>query len=234
MNGTLYLIPATLGDSDIDYSIPSYNKGIINSTDIYIVENERTARRFLLKAGIRKPIDELTFLLLNKHVPVEEYSRYINFLQQGKNVGLISEAGCPAIADPGAEIVEMAHQKNIRVIPLVGPSSILLALMASGMNGQRFVFHGYLPIDKAKRIGQIKTIEKDAARNRQTQIFMETPYRNQSLFEDILRTCRDNTLLCIAADLTLKSEYIKTKTIGEWKKSPPGINKRPVVFLMHI
>ena len=154
MNGCLYLIPTTLGDRDIDYSVPPYIKQIINSTDTYIVENERTARRYLIKLGITKPIDELTFLLLNKNVALEEFSQYISYLQKGKNVGLISEAGCPAIADPGAEIVELAQRKNIRVIPLVGPSSILLALMASGMNGQKFVFQGYLPIDKAERIKQ--------------------------------------------------------------------------------
>ncbi|PCJ85742.1 MAG: SAM-dependent methyltransferase [Flavobacteriales bacterium] len=231
--GKLYLIPCILGDTEITTSIPESVQQIINSIDDYIVEKERSARRYLSKLGITKPIQELNFYLLNKHVQEKDVYDYLNPANEGKNIGLLSEAGCPAIADPGAQIVKMAYEKGIQVVPLVGPSSIFLALMASGMNGQNFAFHGYLPIDNNDRKKKIR--ELDPSHNLhagQTQIFIETPYRNQKMLESILSVCNNNTRLCIACDITLKSEFIQTKTIVEWKRNIPRINKRPVVFLL--
>ena len=230
--GILYLIPATLGDIDINTSIPDFTKNIINEIDEFIVENERTARRYLKELGIKRPLNDLVLHPLNQHTKPEEINTYLDSIEKGKNIGVISDAGCPAIADPGAEIVRLAHGKNIRVVPLVGPSSILLALMASGFNGQYFVFHGYLPKERGARIEKLRELERDAKRKNQTQIFMETPYRNLHLLEDIIKTCQ-NSRLCIAADITLPSEFIKTKSIKEWKGKLPDINKRPVIFLIY-
>ena len=231
--GEIYLIPSTLGESPIDKVLPSYNSKIINSIDYFIVEEPRTARRFMKEVGISKSFDELTFFTLNKHTKQEEIFDFFNPLENGKNIGIISECGCPAIADPGAIIIEIAHKKNIKVIPLVGPSSIMLSLMASGFNGQSFSFLGYLPIDKGERTRKIKEIERDVYNKKQTQIFIETPFRNLHLFNDIINTCKDSTLLCVACDITLNSEIIKTKSISEWRKSTPDINKRPTVFLLY-
>ena len=231
--GTLYLIPATLGDIDINTSIPDFVKDIINEIDEFIVENERTARRYLKKLGIKKPLNDLVLHPLNKHTKPEEIAAYLDHIEKGKNIGVISEAGCPAVADPGAEIVRLAHGKNITVVPLVGPSSILLALMASGFNGQYFVFHGYLPKERELRIEKLRELERDAKRKDQTQIFMETPYRNLHLLEDIVKTCQNTTQLCIAVDITLPSEFIKTKSIKEWRGKLPEINKRPAIFLIY-
>ena len=194
--GKLYLIPTTLGDSAVENVIPSYNREVINKISIYIVEEVRTARRFLKKAGLIMPIDELVFFELNEHTKPEEIGLYLNAIDNGDNIGLLSEAGVPCIADPGAEIVKIAQQKNIEVIPLIGPSSILLALMASGFNGQQFAFLGYLPVDKNQRINKIKEIEKNIFLRNETQIFIETPYRNNQLIEALLQTCRNETLLC--------------------------------------
>jgi len=231
--GTLYLIPATLGDTDINTSIPEFVKDIINEIDEFIVENERTARRYLKKLGIKKPLNDLVLHPLNKHTSPGEIATYLDPIERGGNIGVISEAGCPAVADPGAEIVRLAHGKNIRVVPLVGPSSILLALMASGFNGQHFVFHGYLPKERGARIKKLRELEKDARQKNQTQIFMETPYRNQHLLEDIVKTCQNTTHLCIAVDITLPAEFIITQSIGVWKRKLPAINKRPTVFLIY-
>ena len=203
--GKLYLIPSTIGESPIDNVIPAYNKYVINEIDIYIVEEIRTARRFLKKAGLVKPIDDLTFFVLNEHSKPEEIDNYLDAIQKGENIGLLSEAGVPCIADPGADIVRIAQQKNIEVVPLVGPSSILLALMASGFNGQQFAFLGYLPVDKNLRINKIKEIERNVFQKNETQIFIETPYRNNQLIESLLQTCRNETLLCIATDITLRN-----------------------------
>ncbi|MBN4051270.1 SAM-dependent methyltransferase [bacterium AH-315-M05] len=230
--GVLYLIPATLGDTDINTSIPDFTKDIINEIDEFIVENERTARRYLKKLGIKKPLNDLVLHLLNQHTKPEEITTYLDPIEKGKNIGVISDAGCPAVADPGAEIVRLAHGKNIRVVPLVGPSSILLALMASGFNGQHFVFHGYLPKERSARIEKLRELERNVKRKNQTQMFMETPYRNLHLFEDIIKTCQ-NVRLCIAADITLPSEFIKTKSIKEWRGKLPDINKRPAIFLIY-
>ena len=231
--GKLYLIPSSLGNSKLNSIIPEYNSKIINRLDEFIVENIRTARRFLKKTGFKKSFDNITFHILDKHSDQTEILSYLNSIDKGKDIGLLSEAGTPCIADPGAEIVRMAHQKNIRVIPLVGPSSIFLALMASGFNGQNFVFHGYLPVKKYLKINKIKTLEKDAQQKNQTQIFIETPYRNKQLLDSIIETCNKETLLCIACDITLKNEFITTKTIAEWSKNLPEIHKRPTVFLLY-
>lgn len=228
----IYLIPTTLGDSAIDIVIPDHVKQIVNTIDHYVVEDLRSARRYLRKLGIKKAIDELHFVELNEHTKPENILAFLKPAQQGLNMGILSEAGCPAVADPGAQLVKLAHEHGIKVIPLTGPSSIMLALMASGMNGQNFCFHGYLPIERADRIKKILQLEENAKRFKQTQIFIETPYRNNHLIEDILTYCSAGTLLCLAADITLPSEFIATKSINKWKQSIPDLHKRPVVFLI--
>lgn len=230
--GTLYLIPVTLGDSPIEQVIPSFNTQLINEIDVYIVENIKTARRFLKKSGLLKEIDELTFFELNKRTHIAELSEFIKPIFDGKNIGIMSEAGCPGVADPGADIVALAQQKNIKVIPLVGPSSILLALMASGFNGQSFCFNGYLPKEQKDRVNKIKELERRVKTQQQTQLFIETPFRNDNILEDLLKNCFATTQLCIAVDITLPSERITTKTIEEWKKIKLSLNKRPCIFLI--
>ncbi|MCG8411538.1 MAG: SAM-dependent methyltransferase [Bacteroidales bacterium] len=233
MSAKVYLIPTTLGDSSVEQVIPSYVIDIINSTHHYIVENIKTARRYLIKAGIKTKIDDLTFYELNKHSQPEQYASYLKAIKENQNIGIISEAGTPGVADPGAEIVAIAHRKNIQVVPLVGPSSILLSVMASGLNGQSFAFVGYLPIKKPDRAKRIKELERRSHVENQTQVFIETPYRNNHLFEDLLLACSAETRICIAADITLETEYIKTKTVREWKKDVPNLHKRPSIFLIH-
>ena len=230
--GKLYLIPVTLGDSPINQVIPEFNNQLINEIDIYIVENIKTARRFLKKAGLIKAIDDLTFHELNKRTHESEYPTFLKEIENGKNIGILSEAGCPGVADPGAEIVNIAHQKNIKVVPLIGPSSILLALMASGFNGQSFCFNGYLPKDQKERIRKLKDLERALKSRNQTQLFIETPYRNNHVLEDILKNCFDSTKLCIAVDITLTTEQITTKTITDWKKTKIDLHKRPCLFLI--
>ncbi len=231
--GTLYLIPTTLGiNSETDEVIPVKINRIINLIDEYIVENEKAARHYLKKMGIIKPLQEIILHPLNQHTKPNEISSYLNSINEGKNIGIISEAGCPGIADPGAEVVKLAHERNIRIIPLVGPSSILLALMASGFNGQNFCFHGYLPKERSERIKKIKDIERVAKEKNQTQLFIETPYRNNHILDDILTNCDNKTQLCIACDITLETEFIKTKSILNWKNKIPDINKRPAIFLI--
>lgn len=233
MTPSIYLIPVTLGDSNLTRVLPDYNKEIISSLSYFIVEDIRSARRFLKKTDNSIVPDELTFFVLNKHTTPEELFAFLRPLEEGHSIGIISEAGCPGIADPGADIVAIAHQKNIPVVPLVGPSSILLALMASGFNGQRFAFHGYLPIDPVQRIKYLKKIEQNIYSDDQTQLFIETPYRNDKILGDILKTCKPETKLCIAADITLNSEYIKTKSIREWKNGIPNLTKRPCIFVLY-
>ena len=230
MAASLFLIPTTLGDTAISKVLPDYNKTIILSIKYFIVENVRTARRFLKKTEPSIDIDALTFFTLNKHTSKESIASFLNPVEEGYSIGIISEAGCPAIADPGAEVVALAQQKNIKVIPLIGPSSILLALMASGFNGQSFVFHGYLPIDNEQRIKSLKIMEQQIYSENQTQLFIETPYRNNKILDDILKTCKSSTKLCIAADITLESEFIKTRNVGDWKKQKPDLSKRPCIF----
>lgn len=230
--GKLYLIPVTLGDSPINQVIPAFNNQIINEIDVYIVENIKTARRFLKKAGLVKAIDDLTFHELNKRTHESEYATFLKEIENGKNIGILSEAGCPGVADPGAEIVNIAQQKNIKVVPLVGPSSILLALMASGFNGQSFCFNGYLPKEQKDRVRKLKDLERTAKSKQQTQLFIETPYRNNHVFEDILKNCFESTKLCIAVDITLPTEQITTKTVADWKKTKIDLHKRPCLFLI--
>lgn len=235
--GTLYLIPCTLGDTPAEQVLPAHVIAVARHLDHYIVEEPKTARRFLSALKHERPIQELHFTTLNEHTPASELDALLTPLLAGNDAGIISEAGCPGIADPGAELVNLAHRKNIRVIPLVGPSSILLALMASGMNGQSFAFHGYLPVAEAERNKAIASLEAESARRRQTQIFIETPYRNGKLFDALLQQCRPNTQLCIAADITLESELIQTRNIAQWKalgksQSAPELHKRPCLFLL--
>jgi len=231
--GKLYLIPTTLGDAceTVDV-IPTKVNQIINTIDEYIVENEKSARNYLKRAGIKKSLSEIILHPLNHHTDPNEIVNYLNSVETGKNIGLISEAGCPAVADPGEIVVKMAHKKNIEVIPLVGPSSILLSLMSSGMNGQNFAFNGYLPKERGERVAKLKELEKLANQKNQTQLFIETPYRNMHMLEDILKTCDSSTLLCIACDITLRSEFIRTKTIAQWKKQIPELAKRPSIFII--
>jgi 16S rRNA (cytidine1402-2'-O)-methyltransferase len=230
--GKLYLIPTTLGETNIEKVIPSEIKNIVGSIRYFIVENTRTARRYLKKLDPDIVIDDLDFKELNEHTDHKGMELFLEPVTRGFDIGIISEAGCPGVADPGAEVVKIAHQKNITVCPLVGPSSILLSLMASGMNGQNFAFIGYIPVKPAERVKAIKEIEKRSWTERQTQIFIEAPYRNTKLLEDLLTSCTDQTRLCIAVDLTLETEFVKTKTIAMWRKSVPDINKRPAIFLL--
>lgn len=233
VQGSLYLIPVTLGDTSIEKVLPSYNREVIVSIKHFIVENIRTARRFLKKTDSSINIDELTFYELNKHTNLGEIDRYLQPISKGESVGVISEAGCPAIADPGADIVAIAQKKNIKVVPLVGPSSILLSLMGSGFNGQSFAFHGYLPIDGTERIKKIKQLEQRIFNEDQTQIFIETPYRNLKLVEDLIKNCPLSTKLCIAMNVTCEDEFIKTLPIKEWSKKLPDMHKKPCIFLIY-
>ena len=230
---TLYLIPTTLGETALDTILPAQNDQIVISLKYFIVENIRTARRFLKKVNREINIDELTFFELNQHTSPEEISTFLKPMQEGQDLGVISEAGCPAVADPGADVVAIAQQRNYVVKPLVGPSSILLSLMASGFNGQSFTFHGYLPIQQSDRAKMLKKMEVQIYNNNQTQLFIETPYRNMKMLEDILTVCMPDTKLCIAVDITLETEFIKTKTVKEWKSQKPDLNKRPCIFLLY-
>ena len=230
----LYLIPVTLGDTPLADVLPARNLDIIPRLRHFIVEDVRSARRFLKKADRNIDIDALTFYELNKHTPPEVVAGYLRPLQDGHSVGVISEAGCPAVADPGADVVAIAQRRGIPVVPLVGPSSIILSVMASGFNGQSFAFHGYLPIDPAERAKRLKQLELRAYGEDQTQLFIETPYRNNKLVADLLRTCRPQTRLCIAANLTCEGEYIRTQTIKEWaERGVPDLSKIPCIFLLY-
>ena len=230
--GILYFIPVTLGDDNITNVLPPEVVSITQQLDEFVVENEKTARHFLSSIRHPKPIREIVMSPLNEHTTDKELPALLTSLMAGKNVGLMSEAGCPGIADPGAKLAALAHQKGIRVAPLVGPSSILLSLMASGLNGQRFTFLGYIAADKNARVIQLKEIEK-RSRLQETQIFIETPYRNQHMLEDILTNCSSETRLCIACNISLTDEYIVTKRIKDWKQNPlPDLHKKPTVFLL--
>ena len=230
----LYLIPVTLGDTTIERVLPSYNKGIILGIRHFIVEEVRTARRFLKQVDRNINIDALTFYPMGKHADAALFSKYLEPLRKGEPVGVISEAGCPAVADPGADVVGIAQREGLRVIPLVGPSSILLSVMASGFNGQSFAFHGYLPIDNSQRAKRLKQLEARAIAEDQTQLFIETPYRNAKLFADICAACNPRTRLCVAAGLTTAEEYIHTMTIKDWKhQGLPDLGKIPAIFLIY-
>lgn len=231
--GTLFLIPVPLAANAASATFTPYLIETINQIDEYIVENEKTARRFLKEAGLRTPQSELIIHDYGKHSREKDILKeFFAGVVAGKNVGLMSEAGCPGIADPGAEVVAEAHRRGIKVVPLVGPSSIFLALMASGFNGQSFTFHGYLPIDKVARGQRIKALEKVAKSNKQTQIFIETPFRNNSVLEEILRQCSDDTLLCVACNLTSEDELIISEPIRKWKKRKIDLHKKPAIFLL--
>ena len=230
----LYLIPVPLGETAVDRVLPSYNHHIIVGIKHFIVENVRSARRFLKSVDKEIDIDTLTFYELNEHTDTTKIGNMLQPLEKGKPMGVVSEAGCPAIADPGAVAVALAQKKNLPVIPLVGPSSILLALMASGFNGQNFAFNGYLPVKPAERTGKIKQLENRAYRENQSQIFIEAPYRNAKMLESILSACRAETKLCVAAGITTEQEFIKTKTVGQWKKEKrPDLQKIPAIFLIY-
>nr|WP_121274038.1 SAM-dependent methyltransferase [Pedobacter schmidteae] len=231
--GTLFLIPVPLAENAAQKSFTAFLGDTINSLSVYIVENEKTARKFLKEAGIKIPQSDLTIHDYGKHKRNDSMVPYFKELMTGKDVGLMSEAGCPGVADPGAEVILEAHKRGIKVVPLVGPSSILLALMASGFNGQSFTFNGYLPIDKAERGKRIKELEQLAQRNRQTQLFIETPFRNNHLFEDILKNAAAQTLLCVACNLTGEDEFVKTMSVGQWRQERIDLHKKPTIFLIY-
>ena len=229
----LYLIPNLLGETPVEQVLPPYNREIILGIRHFIVEDVRTARRFLKLVDRSIDIDQLTFYTLNKHTSPDEVASMLKPLEEGSPMGVISEAGCPAVADPGADVVAIAQRKGLQVIPLVGPSSIILAVMGSGFNGQSFAFNGYLPIEPDERIKTLKKLEQRAYTENQTQLFIETPYRNAKMMADILKACRPQTHLCIAAGLTTKDEFIKTRTVKEWNGHLPSIEKIPCIFLIY-
>ena len=231
----LYLIPVTLGETEYQKVMPEYNKKILRGIKNFIVENRRSAIRFLKLADSSIDIDSLEFLELNEHSDLARISNYLDPLLKKKlPMGIISEAGCPAVADPGAAVVEMAQKKNLKVVPLSGPSSMIMAVMASGLNGQSFAFNGYLPVKPNERAAKIRQLENRAWNEKQTQLFIEAPYRNLKMLESILNSCRNETLVCVAAGLTTEQEFIKTLSVAEWKKSnEPPINKLPAIFLIY-
>ncbi len=231
--GVLFLIPVPLAENASQKSFTPYVAEVVNGIKTYIVENEKTARKFLKEAGIKIPQSELVIHDYGKHKRGQSLVPFFKELMTGTDVGLMSEAGCPGVADPGADIVAEAHKRGIKVVPLVGPNSILLALMASGFNGQSFTFHGYLPIDKVERGKKIKELEQLAEKNRQTQIFIETPFRNNHLFDDVLKNTAPQTMFSVACNLTSEDEFVKTQTIGQWKQEKIDLHKKPAIFLLY-
>lgn len=229
----LYLIPVTLGDTPVDQVLPSYNHDVIMGIRHFIVEEIRTARRFLRQVDRTFPIDDSEFYEMGKHADAQRFATYLKALEEGHPVGVISEAGCPAVADPGADVVAIAQRKGLKVVPLVGPSSMIMAVMGSGLNGQSFAFNGYLPVDASDRAKRLKVLEARAWNEQQTQLFIETPYRNKKMFDTLLATLRPQTRMCIAAGITTAQEYIHTHTIQEWKKKTlPDLSKVPAIFLI--
>lgn len=234
-NGKLYLIPVPLSEGAEKLSYTIVHHDIINSIGEYVVENEKTARKFLKAAGLTIPQSELIIHDYGKHTRDKmDYNKVFANVSKGKDIGLMSEAGCPAVADPGSDVVMEAHKRGVQVVPLVGPSSILLALMGSGFNGQKFTFHGYLPIDKSERTKKIKELEAQSMREKMTQIFIETPFRNNQLLTEVLRVGKPSSKLCVAANLTADNEFIMTKTIAEWKSSIIDLHKIPAIFLLFV
>lgn len=232
ISGTLYLLPCTLGDTPAQQVLPQHVITIARSLSYFVVEQAKTARQFLSALKHEQAIQSLHFSTLNEHTAAQDVAALLTPLLQGHDVAIISEAGCPGIADPGALLVDLAHRKGIKVVPLVGPSSILLSLMASGLNGQCFAFHGYLPIEEQERKKMLARLEDESSKRQQTQLFIETPYRNDKLFASLLNHCAATTRLCIACDITLPTEQIQTRSIAQWKKAPPpALNKRPSLFL---
>lgn len=233
MSPALYLIPVELGDTPQERVLPAYNREVILGIRHFIVEEVRSARRFLKRVDRDINIDELTFYPMGKHADAARFAEYLRPLEAGEPMGVISEAGCPAVADPGADVVAIAQRRGLRVVPLVGPSSMILAVMASGLNGQSFAFHGYLPIDPAERAKRLKVLETRAQQERQTQLFIETPYRNQKLFETLCQTLRPQTRICVAAGITTDDEWIRTHSVAEWKRQQlPDLSKTPAIFLI--
>lgn len=230
-SGKLILFPVTIGGT-VDQSLPSYNKELLDSCHTFIVEEIRTARRFLKAAGYIHAIDDTTFLELNEHTDPNAVSDYLNPIKQGENIGLLSEAGLPCIADPGSVITRIAQQRGIEVVPLVGPSSLMMTLMASGFNGQNFAFNGYLPVDRAKREQAIRKLESRSFKERQPQIFIEAPYRNNQLLQSLVSVCHNETLICVGCDIMLPSQFIKTQTAAQWRKAMPDLHKRNTVFII--
>ncbi len=233
METALYLLPVTLGDTPLSNVLPQYNSEVIAGIRHFIVEDIRSARRFLRKVDSQFDIDGSVFYELNKHTSPEVVAGYLKPLLAGKSMGVISEAGCPAVADPGADVVAIAQRKGLKVVPLVGPSSIILSVMASGFNGQSFAFNGYLPIKPDERAKKLRQLEQRIYNEEQTQLFIETPYRNGKMLEDVIANCRPQTKLCIAANLTCESEYVHTRTIKEWKGKLPDLSKVPCIFLLY-
>lgn len=234
MPAALYLIPVTLGETSIEQVLPPYNHEVIMGIRHFVVENIRSARRFLRQTDKAFPIDDCTFFEMGKHADEKQFSQYLQPLREGKPVGVISEAGCPAVADPGADIVRIAQREGLRVVPLVGPNSMIMAVMSSGLGGQSFAFNGYLPVDASDRAKRLKALESRAWTEGQTQLFIETPYRNEKMFQALLSTLRPQTRLCIAAGITTADEYIRTLQISEWKKTKlPDLSKIPAIFLIN-
>lgn len=233
-SGTLYLIPSTLGKTPDNNTLPEHTLEVLRRLDVLVVENIQTTVKFLQWVGDTLPEFKIRFYPLNKNTPDQEIFSFLKPLKAGNDAGILSEAGAPGVADPGSRLVRMAHQNGIRVVPLVGPSSILLALMASGMNGQSFTFHGYLPIDEKDRKRKISELEHESRREDRTQIFMEAPHRNNEMFKSLLQSCSAETMLCLAADISLPDELIRTMTISDWKKNKkPDLHKRPALFLIY-
>jgi 16S rRNA (cytidine1402-2'-O)-methyltransferase len=232
MTGTLYLIPTPLGETGMAASLPPAVLEIVRSLDVFVVENAKSARQFLKQVGMPVPLASLAMAELNEHTPASAVENLLAPLRTGRSVGLLSEAGCPGVADPGAELVAAAHRERVRVVPLVGPSSLLLALAASGLNGQQFCFHGYLPVEQGERIQAIRRLEAESAARGSTQLFIEAPYRNNQLLAALASALRPDTRLCLATELTQATEAIATKPVREWRDALPDINKRPTVFLL--
>lgn len=234
MEAALYLIPVTLGETPIERVLPSYNHEVIMNLRHFIVENIRSARRFLRQVDKIFPIDESTFYEIGKHSDEKLFSSYLQPLREGKPVGVISEAGCPAVADPGADIVRIAQQEGLQIVPLTGPCSMIMAVMGSGLNGQSFAFNGYLPVEPSDRTKRLKALETRAWTEGQTQLFIETPYRNEKMLQSLLSALRPQTRLCIAAGITTADEYIRTLTIAQWKQTRlPDLSKVPAIFLIN-
>lgn len=232
MKGRLILFPVAIGCDDLSRSLPAYNLEMLNNCHTFIVEELRTARRFLKHAGYQHSIDDTVFHLLNEHTAEQEIVTYLDAIDCGEDIGLLSEAGLPCVADPGALITRMAQQRGIEIIPLVGPSSLMLSLMASGFNGQNFAFVGYLPIDRRERVSAIKNLESRVHREGQTQIFIEAPYRNNQMLSTLAEVCRPDTLVCVAVDLTIPTQQIITRPAPQWRTKVPNLHKRNTVFLL--
>ncbi|MBO4500504.1 MAG: SAM-dependent methyltransferase [Bacteroidaceae bacterium] len=233
MEAALYLIPSLLGETPVDRVIPTYNKTVIKGIRYFVVENVRSARRFLKSVDRSIDIDQLNFSVLDVRTKPGEVSEMLAPLEAGNPIGVISEAGCPAVADPGADIVDKAQRKGLKVVPLVGPSSIILSVMASGFNGQSFAFNGYLPIGQNERVKSLRQLEQRAVTLNQTQIFIETPYRNSNMMQDILNVCCSSTRVCVASNLTCDDEWVRTKSVREWRAEKPDLPKVPTIFLIY-